>query len=120
MGLLPVRIETALGLVFANVDGQAPPLSTWLGGLLDTLAVHRPALESDDVVPTEYRTQYNIGSNWKVRTASVHCVLHVCFALHGLGQVDVHPSPLRVMACIFMVYPQCDIIIIMNVDSIHH
>ena len=91
MGLLPVRIETALGLVFANVDGQAPPLSTWLGGLLDTLAVHRPALESDDVVPTEYRTQYNIGSNWKVRTASVYykCVL-LYMALAKLTSIHHH------------------------------
>lgn len=34
MGLTPVTVDTALGLAWVNVDGQAPPLKDWLGDLL--------------------------------------------------------------------------------------
>lgn len=66
MGLLPVRMETALGLIFVNVSGDAPPLETWLGGLLDTLGPHRPSLDSDEIVATEFGKDYEIRANWKV------------------------------------------------------
>lgn len=37
MGLKPIRVDTALGLVFVNMNGEAPPLKDWFGDLLPTL-----------------------------------------------------------------------------------
>ena len=42
MGLIPVEVDTALGMVFVNVDGKAPPLKDWLGDILVTLENYLP------------------------------------------------------------------------------
>jgi hypothetical protein len=45
-----VDVDTALGMVFVNVDGNAPPLKEWLGDLLVTIEDFLPALENELVV----------------------------------------------------------------------
>ena len=61
-----VRCDTALGLVFVNVDGHAPPLREWLGDLLVTLEEHLPWLDGDDLCATKHTKEYRIDANWKL------------------------------------------------------
>jgi len=65
-GLHPIRVDTALGLVFANVGASAPPLDQWLGDLLDTLGPYTAALEGGELVMSGYATKYTPACNWKV------------------------------------------------------
>lgn len=61
MGLLPVRVDHWGHLVFANLDGAAPPLDRWLGDLPDRLAAYR--LEEATILG---RRPYTISANWKL------------------------------------------------------
>lgn len=47
-----MRAEVALGMVFVNLDGSAPPLTEWLGDLLVALDGY---YDFDNLVATEYR-----------------------------------------------------------------
>ena len=60
-GLIPIRLETWGGFMFVCFDEEAPPLSTWLGGLPDKLACYRP----EDMVLTRRRV-YDMDCNWKL------------------------------------------------------
>jgi phenylpropionate dioxygenase-like ring-hydroxylating dioxygenase large terminal subunit len=60
-GLIPIRLETWGGFMFVCFDEEAPPLSTWLGGLPEKLACYRP----EDMVLTRRRV-YDMDCNWKL------------------------------------------------------
>ena len=60
-GLVPVRVETWECFVFVNLDGHAPPLTEFLGGLVERVA----PLGIDELHYFDRRT-YNIHCNWKV------------------------------------------------------
>jgi phenylpropionate dioxygenase-like ring-hydroxylating dioxygenase large terminal subunit len=95
MGLHPVRTDTALGLVFANVGGEAPLLKTWLGDILHTLEPYIPAMEGGGVVPTVHQTNYQTECNWKVLVENFVEYYHlpaVHPALCDVSGVDEHRS----------------------------
>lgn len=60
-GLLPVRVEAWSCLVFVNLDGQAPPLTDWLGDLPERLGGYR--LEEWEV---QRSRAYHFRANWKL------------------------------------------------------
>lgn len=60
-GLLPVRVESWQGLVFVNLDGDAPPLSESFGGVAPRIAP-----QGLDEMGHEARVVYEVASNWKV------------------------------------------------------
>lgn len=64
MGLYPIEVDTALGMVFVNVNGDAPPLKEWLGDLLTLTEKYEEALAEDLVV--YHQKQYKVDSNWKL------------------------------------------------------
>jgi choline monooxygenase len=60
-GLYPVRVATWAGLIFANLDGQAPPLETWLGDLPTRLGGYRL-----DEWAVQRQKPYYFEANWKL------------------------------------------------------
>lgn len=80
-GLLPVRVETWQGLVFVNLDAEAPPLAATFEEIeprtapLGLSALHHAA-----------RTVYDVRSNWKVYVENF---------LEGYHVPIVHPELLR-------------------------
>mmetsp|Transcript_6123 Transcript_6123/g.19702 ORF Transcript_6123/g.19702 Transcript_6123/m.19702 type:complete len:442 (+) Transcript_6123:174-1499(+) len=66
-GLFPVRADSALGLIFVNVNGEAPPLSEWLGDLLPSLSEYESSfgVGTPGLVPYK-RKQYDVPANWKL------------------------------------------------------
>lgn len=60
-GLLPVRLETAAGFVFVNLDADAPALADYLGDFETLLA---PYGLSDMVCVR--RLEYEVACNWKL------------------------------------------------------
>uniref|UniRef100_A0A7S3RN72 Choline monooxygenase, chloroplastic n=1 Tax=Emiliania huxleyi TaxID=2903 RepID=A0A7S3RN72_EMIHU len=66
-GLFPVRTDSALGLIFVNVNGEAPPLSEWLGDLLPSLSEYESSfgVGTPGLVPYK-RKQYDVPANWKL------------------------------------------------------
>jgi choline monooxygenase len=64
MGLYPVRVDTSLGLVFVNLNGEAPPLSEWLGDLVPALEQYTPTLNGA-ITPAHKKT-YDVAANWKL------------------------------------------------------
>ena len=59
-GLQPVRFATWEGLIFVNIDGQAPPFDDWLAPLLVHLEGYRPASLS-----LLGEGCYEFSANWK-------------------------------------------------------
>eukprot|EP00965_Chrysotila_dentata_P027429 910950-Pleurochrysis_carterae.AAC.4 len=75
-GLHRVRCATALGLVFVNLNAEAPPLAEWLGDLLPAIHEYSPTLESADLVSVGYSKTYNPHVNWKILIENyLECVL---------------------------------------------
>jgi len=62
-----VRTDSALGLIFVNVNGEAPPLSEWLGDLLPSLSEYESSfgVGTPGLVPYK-RKQYDVPANWKL------------------------------------------------------
>jgi choline monooxygenase len=60
-GLHEVRVETWQGSVFINFDMKAPPLSRYLGDLVDELS----RWQLQNLVPTKH-ISYNLDVNWKI------------------------------------------------------
>lgn len=114
-GLKPVRVDMELGMVFVNVDGQAPSLQDWLGNLLDDLSEYQQSWEGGkQLVMTEHTKTYRTNANWKLLYENFLEYYHLP-AVHpglcpvsgvdeharrqGKGQPFVEPSPgLRVVA----------------------
>jgi len=75
-GLVPVRVETWLGWVFVNADGQAPPLEAWTGDLTRLLAGHAPG-----ELRIAARSSYEVAANWKILSENYHECYH-CPQIH--------------------------------------
>lgn len=75
-GLVEVRCESVLGLVFVNLDDHAEPLEDWLGPeLIDVLGT--PLANADFQVVGQGRDEYAI--NWKVFAENARDGYHVPF-----------------------------------------
>lgn len=59
-------METALGLAFVNLSGDAPPLREWLGDILVALEEYLPALETPGSLVAAHRKTYQPAADWKV------------------------------------------------------
>lgn len=65
--LIPLRVDFALGLAFVNLDGNAPPLTEWLGDLLPALSDYEEALGVHSTTSTIHgRKTYQVDANWKL------------------------------------------------------
>ena len=60
--LVPVRVETMLGLVFVNLDADAAPLADMASGMLADMRAHCPDLDTL-VLTQEHRVE--TAANWK-------------------------------------------------------
>lgn len=60
-GLIPIRLETWGGFIFANFDGDAAPLADYLGDLPTRVAAYR----LDDMACVR-RKEYDMACNWKL------------------------------------------------------
>jgi Rieske 2Fe-2S family protein len=81
-GLVPVRIEEWQGWLFANVSGDASPLSEHLGNLQEHMAPWSP----DEMVEVS-RMDYVVEANWKL----VHENYQECYHCP-----EIHPELCRV------------------------
>ena len=65
--LYPVRVDFALGLAFVNLNGDAPPLSEWLGDLLPSLSDYEDFLgQRGPGLVAHARKTYDVAANWKL------------------------------------------------------
>ena len=104
LALIDVAVATWRGLLFVNLDGAAPPLTEWLGAVVDRCAPWD--MEALQVV---HRSGHDIDANWKVYAENyqegyhiplVHPGLHrqvdsSRYAVELLGPVAVHSAPTR-------------------------
>ena len=61
-GLVPVRVETIIGLVFVNLDPEAPPLSEITDSMIGDMRAHCPGLDDLQLANTYDR---DTAANWK-------------------------------------------------------
>ena len=93
MGLKPIRVDTALGLAFVNLNGEAPPLDVWLGDLLPSLGGFVEATADASKLRATHRKTYNIKANWKLLVENYLEYYHlpaVHPALCDVSTVDTH------------------------------
>jgi len=86
------HVGCALGLVFVNLNGEAPPLREWLGDLVPWLEDYEKALTSGQLIAT-HRTSYDIAANWKLLIENFLEYYHlpaVHPALCNVSGVDEH------------------------------
>ncbi len=82
--LRSLRVETWRGLVFVNLDGDAQPLSDWLGGFADECRDY--PMESFRLVD---RSTHQIAANWKVYAENYQEGYHIPLVHPGLNrQID--------------------------------
>jgi Rieske 2Fe-2S family protein len=92
-GLAPVRIEEWEGWAFANVSGDAGPLSGHLGNLAGVVAAWAPG----DMVEVS-RMDYVVEANWKLLHENYHECYH-CPEIHPeLCRVSPPTSGLNLLA----------------------
>ena len=75
-GLRAIRTETIGGLVFANVSGDAPPLSEHVGALVEHLDAYRTG-----ELRRAARIDYDVAANWKAIVENYSECLH-CPGVH--------------------------------------
>jgi len=75
-GLVEVRCESVLGLVFVNLDDDAEPLEEWLGPELIGV-LRKPLANADFRVVAQKREEYGI--NWKIFAENARDGYHVPF-----------------------------------------
>jgi Rieske 2Fe-2S family protein len=75
-GLRAIRTETIGGLVFANVSGDAPPLSDHVGALAEHLDAYRTG-----ELRRAARIDYDVAANWKAIVENYSECLH-CPGVH--------------------------------------
>ncbi|MEU2260652.1 SRPBCC family protein [Streptomyces sp. NPDC019645] len=86
LGLFPVRVESFLGFVFANLDPDATPLAEQCAGLAEAVGHYA----GDDLVPVGGSRIHDLGSaevqhaNWKVAVDNYLEGYHVPVAHPGL------------------------------------
>jgi len=64
-GLHKVRVDTAMGLIFVNLNGEAPTLQEWLGDLLNDELIQEYE-ENLTKLHVVRKKQYGIDANWKL------------------------------------------------------
>ena len=93
-GLLPARVDFALGLAFVNLNGEAPPLKEWLGDLLPALDDYEAQLgRGGPGLRAFARKTYDVAANWKLLMENYLEYYHLP-AVHpelcGVSGVDEH------------------------------
>ena len=108
MGLKPVRIDSALGLAFVNLDETAPPLNEWLGDLVPWLDDYMEATGLGKMHASHHIT-YDIKANWKLLIENFLEYYHlpaVHPALCDVSGVDEHQRfQGKGMYCGFVTHP---------------
>ncbi len=61
-GLVPIRVDTMLGLVFVNLDAEARPLEQMAKGMLADMRAHCPNL---DTLVLAHHYERETAANWK-------------------------------------------------------
>jgi choline monooxygenase len=84
-GLIPVRVDTWQGFVFATLDEKAPPLSAHLGNI----GSHLDSYGFGDMVMTR-RKEYDLKCNWKA---------YVENAMEAYHTPTVHKSSIGLQLC---------------------
>lgn len=64
--LFSVRLDTLGGLIFVNVDGQAPPLDEYLGCATELMAEHAPLFADSSETQVAFSGSYQSKANWKL------------------------------------------------------
>ena len=91
-------METALGLAFVNLSGDAPPLREWLGDILVALEEYLPALETPGSLVAAHRKTYKPATDWKVLVEhgrNVDSPLSLCGPLLRPGAAALPPCSAR-------------------------
>jgi choline monooxygenase len=84
LSLVPVRVETWRGLVFANFAPEAPPLVDWLGGMVEECAAYPM-----EAYRATYRESHRVAANWKVYAENYQEGYHIPLVHPGLHrQID--------------------------------
>lgn len=94
-GLKPCRVETMHGLVFVNLDPDAPALAVAAAGLEDEFKAYAPTLPDLTFV---HRTEATVKANWKVSVENFSECYH-CTLIHREfvnGVVDPNSYHVRV------------------------
>jgi Rieske 2Fe-2S family protein len=81
-GLVPVAVEEWHGWVMVNVDGEAPPVATFLSGIEELVAPYEP-----ERLVVGVTHQYEIAANWKVVAENYQECFHC---------PNIHPELCRV------------------------
>jgi choline monooxygenase len=88
--LLPLRVESLGPFVFANLDGNAPSLASYFGGLLDIIADSGIQLESLQLYSRE---DWHAEANWKTMLENYLECYHCSIAHPGFSTaIDVRPE----------------------------
>lgn len=88
LGLVPVRVAAAVGLLFATLDPAAPPIETWLGDLRRRLAGYG----LDTWTPAD-TMELEIEANWKLISENFQEYYHLPWVhpdLATVSRVDDH------------------------------
>lgn len=83
LGLVPVRVAEAVGLLFATLDPDAVPIETWLGDLPDRLAGY--GLDSWAVAD---QLELEIDANWKLISENFQEYYHLPWVHPDLATVS--------------------------------
>ncbi len=83
MGLIPVRVAEAVGLLFATLDPDVAPIEDWLGDLPERLVGY--GLDSWDVAE---QMEVEIEANWKLITENFQEYYHLPWVHPDLATVS--------------------------------
>lgn len=93
-GLTEVRCETKAGLIFINMDGEAPPLEEWIGlpdGYLEMYEIEKMS------VVRHMRTEWK--ANWKTGVDAFYETYHLPHihpqtqgVMEDFSQIDLYPN----------------------------
>ena len=83
-GLVPVRCAVWFGLVFVNIDGEAPPFEDFVRPLADRWAVWQ--LDRFHVGGSDCRWSLDVAANWKLAVENYCEAYHLPMVHPGLNQ----------------------------------
>jgi phenylpropionate dioxygenase-like ring-hydroxylating dioxygenase large terminal subunit len=93
-GLVPLRVQTVLGLVFVCLDPEAPSLEDFLGErVLEVL--ERPLAHTE--VEIAERKTFQVDANWKLVAENARDAYHVPF-VHPLFRSASPPKPYELLS----------------------
>jgi choline monooxygenase len=95
IGLAPIQVDTWGPLIFVNPDPDASPLAEALGEAPRQLA----EIVDVDSLEFRFRTQFEVGANWKISCENFLECYHCAVAHPGFSAiVDVSPDAYRLEA----------------------